>query len=360
MVEQDSGRVEPNISLKNHENCTVDNCISTNQYKCKTIAGIYSKPDTYIDSYRIFHVDNVRTIDIVDRADYSWDIEYDTEITSGDKDYYFYIEQVYQDVFGHWVFESAINLPLFKKLKSIYPELKLLIFKNNIKKYKKLFCNSFKIDESDIIYSIQNPNNTIIFPGAISMADHSLLNVYNNYVINFKNALTCDIPINVNKDISILYMPRGTTENYIANDRTIAVQKELIEHIKSINNSLVYFGDAQTENFADQIKLIKRSNILIVSEGSAHSVNGLFSENSKIIVVGDFNRNDTNNPRPDLIIQNMINNNNKIYYISGYTHISDMIRYINDVINNNTAPNYYIPYSHSRCWKKRCVPCNKL
>ena len=61
----------------------------------------------------------------------------------------------------------------------------------------------------------------------------------------------------------------------------------------------------------------------------------------------------------ELIIQKMINNN-KIYYISGYTHILNMITYINDVINNKTEPNYYIPYTPSRCWKKRCVPCNKL
>ena len=47
---------------------------------------------------------------------------------SNDSSYYFIIDTLLHDAFAHWVFESAIYLPLFLLLKEkYYPNLKLYI-----------------------------------------------------------------------------------------------------------------------------------------------------------------------------------------------------------------------------------------
>ena len=71
---------------------------------------------------------------------------------------------------------------------------------------------AFNITDNDIHYEIKSPNNTILFPRATSQADHSNINIYSHYIHNVYTYFTKKIG-DIQKDINILYFPRGTKEN---------------------------------------------------------------------------------------------------------------------------------------------------
>jgi len=82
------------------------------------------------------------------------------KMNSIDVSYYMCIDTLYNDAFGHWVYESGIYLPLFLKIKQKYPSLKLYL--NNYKNYKKIFCNYFDINDDDVVYDLHNSNICIV------------------------------------------------------------------------------------------------------------------------------------------------------------------------------------------------------
>lgn len=53
--------------------------------------------------------------------------------------YYLIIDTKDYDAFGHWVFESAIYIPFYIKLKEIYPNIKIHL--KSKKKFKDIFLN---------------------------------------------------------------------------------------------------------------------------------------------------------------------------------------------------------------------------
>lgn len=278
-------------------------------------------PDFYIDEYPLFKYNSVQEIISCNHTntlnidfDYGWNIIYD-ETNINIEQYYFCIEHLHDEAFGHWVYESSIFLVIFYKLKVLYPNIKILNYlaKRN---FKKCIYNSFTIKDDEIIYNIENKNNCIIFPRYTTHHDGNLgnlENLYDKYLTNYYNYIVNKIP-SIQKDISILYFPRGTLENYKGNDRTIVKQNEIIELIKTYNNSLVYFTDTTT-NIVDQITLLKRAKIFITDYGSSFIVNSFFCENSRIIILG----NDIAHilfPAGKLIMNNINNNNNNIMFIA--------------------------------------------
>jgi len=324
--------------------------------KCRVIAGIYSKPDLSINEFDIFFEKNVTQINILNRDSYCWDIEYDSENKNNSEITYLYIDQVYHEGYSHYIFESSIHLFLYVYLKTIIPNIKLLSFKR--KGFKSIMYKSFNINDEDIHSEISNKNNIIIFPKAVSLADHS--NIIDNCKINnnlynfFKNKIG-----NINKDIDILYFPRGNKENYVGNERTIYIQPFLEQMIRTIPNSLVYMADVETKDMTDQIRLIHRSKILILDMGSNFLANHFFSGNTKIISIGFLQECIKNNPRSYQLVLESIKRGTQIYYIKENPTPDEMMAFINDIINDNIPPFEHPPYDPSICWKLKCEPCNK-
>lgn len=68
--------------------------------------------------------------------------------------------QLSTEAFAHWIIEGAILIPIFKKIKCIYSNIKLHL--HMCKKFKTLVLNYFNINENDISYTLE-PNNDHIY-----------------------------------------------------------------------------------------------------------------------------------------------------------------------------------------------------
>lgn len=248
-------------------------------------ASIDTVPSFYIDEYPVYEVEGVVSITPhhttfnEETCRFGWDVNKSTINNIKEKSYYMHIDTGFHDAFSHWVFESAVYLPLFLKLKSRYPLLKLL--SSGHKNYKESFYRSFGV-ENDIVYTIENKSNIVFFPKYTTHHDKKIDNSYNNILLNFYNGFK---KIDVEKENHILYLPRGVRENYSGNVYKIDCQGKLIEYFKNIENTAVYDSD-NTINFTDQITLLRKSRKILLNYGSSFNVNSFFAENSEIYVLG--------------------------------------------------------------------------
>ena len=301
--------------------------------------GYLSSDIKYIlDNYDIYEETNIKTIEyhhqLFDKSKYpfGWDLTKYEEESYSINNYYFCIDTFFESAFAHWVFESGIYLVLFKKLKELYPSIK--IYCKEIKSYKIAFLNAFGFDESLITTHLEK-NNKVIFPTYQSFHiffpkftdsnDIVLDSKYPYYLNNFYNHLIA--PFNkIEKDIDILYLPRGTKENYKGCDRIINIQDNLIEYISNKKNSKVFFTDNIT-NFNEQLQHIQRSKIIILDYGSNFNVNSFFANNSTILVLGyDIHH------EMQLILNLTYNESikrNNIYFIQSKSHINTSPMIIN-------------------------------
>jgi len=253
-------------------------------------------PSYTLDEYNIYEIKNVKSIlyhhTLYDKSMYpfGYDIELSGDL-SGDlsgiiENYYFFMDTLFNEAFAHWVFESGIYLPLFKKIKEKYPNIK--IYFKEIKGYKLALLKGFDIDE--YVTEIK-PNNIICFPTYQSF--HIFLPEYTNSndiiidskYINYLDRFYKSLNKEYKKDIDILYLPRGIKENFKGNDRTINIQNELINYINILPNSKILYTDTVT-NFNEQLEIISRAKVIILDYGSSLNVNGFFANDSNIIVLG--------------------------------------------------------------------------
>jgi hypothetical protein len=296
-------------------------------------------PDLFIDDiYPLFKynaVDSIvscnHTTSLNTDFDYGWDILINEEVKEIEQ-YYFTIDNIYNDAFGHWVYESAIYLCIFHKLKELYPNIKLLIFSQ--KNYKKCFFNAFYISEDDIVTEISNKNNCIIFPKYTTHHDGNLGELYSKYINNLYTFITKDIN-NYNKEYSIVYFPRGSLENYKGNDRVINNQDKIIDLVSSYNNSFIYNTDT-TKNFVNQVELLKKTRIFLADYGSNFIVNSFFCENSIIIILGVTVTHELF-PAGHIIMDYIKKRNNKIIFIQDTGTLFDY----NIETVKNTIDSYY-------------------
>lgn len=223
--------------------------------------------------------------------------------------YYLIIDTEYNEAFSHWVFECAIYLPLFLNLKKIYPTLKLHL--KTYKKYKKIFCDYFNISKDDITLEL-DLKNICIFPLPIScMNDISMCCDYKIQLEFFIDKLK--IHCNNQKWINTLLLPRQKLENLKENDRNVITDDIALNIINDKNNTIL--NTDFVNKLEDQIKTVNSSKNIILSAGSAYFVNGLFCENSTIIVLGDFIVKQISIYQKFKYIHNKIIELNKVHFI---------------------------------------------
>lgn len=223
-----------------------------------------------IDIYKLFKVENILEYSYENHN--TWKITLDDDVKSNNENVYFIIDTFFHDAFGHWVFESAIYLPVFKKLKESYPNLKLVLKEE--KNYKKLFCKYFNIDENDIVYNIES-NNTSFFPSPITcFNDQVITEAYKSQIYKFREYFVD------NNDIKrdMLIMPRQTKENYKSNDRVHNIQYLLDKY----KDKAYILNTDEITNLKDQIELVQSSKNIILTEGSPFFVNSFFCKNKNI------------------------------------------------------------------------------
>jgi len=282
------------------------------------------------DVYKTFHVNNVinygNDTSLYDR----WIITIHTNCKSQIDNIFFVADTVYNDAFGHWVFETAIYLfELFHILKSIYPNIKLLLKQK--RDYKILFCKLFDISESDIVYDLPSINKCI-FPSPISMLNQQIeasANLKMQMLRFFNYFKTIDISSNTTNEF--LLMPRQLKENYVNNDRVVPFEV-LIREVPTLSNSVVVLHTDTIFDLKHQIKFCRTASNIILVDGSALGVNGLFSLNKKIYVLGTHTKShciDTNTFPKSRLVNHLITNvnGNTVMFFNTQHEIIDTIKH---------------------------------
>lgn len=261
--------------------------------------------------YEFYELNNVINYDYINFN--SWKINLynidNTNNTDNNIQYYLMFDTLFNDAFLHWVVESAIFLPAFKKLKDQYPNIKIHI---KIKrKYKDLFIKFFNIDENDIEYDIKI-NNISFFPiPNTSLNNNSISEIYINYFNNFYKYIQYNTIHDKINDI-ILILPRGNKENFKGNDRKYNID-DITNNL--IDKSFILKADNDINDLNNQIEIINKYKNIILTDGSPFFINGLFANNSNIIVLGNMCLNQIHNYKKMDYIYNIIKNKNKINII---------------------------------------------
>jgi hypothetical protein len=311
------------------------------------IGGIDQQPSFTLEGYPLYEVENVSLITIENTPNYGWDVRHDPSVSGDINEYYLYIDGYYDEGFSHWVFESSFYLPMVSKLREFYPNLKILSFRK--KGYKDCIYKAFDLTENDIVYEIKEKRNKVFFFQGSSLADHTKDDLYMRHVYRYYHSLISKCgPIQ--KDISVLYLPRGKKENLAGTDRVIPFQNEILEMIKSIENSYVYYTDSTT-NFIDQIRVVRKASVIILDYGSSLLVNGFFAEGSKILVLGDSTLH-LQNLRPLLLLKDSIRRKNDYYYTPNGMSSYLIFHKLRSIIEGRESVSKHRSY----CWRK-CDAC---
>ena len=331
-------------------------------FNSSIIGDTNTTPSFIIEDYSFYAQNGVIDINIQHRDTYGWDIKYSDIKDSEVEEYYYYIDGIYDDAFGHWIFESGIYVHVFNKLKEKYPSIKILSFKP--KGYKDIVYDAHNITYDSIADEIGNIKNKIIFIKCCSLADHTDCELYLSHVRNWHTYFKEQIKLE-EKDIDILYLPRSNTNNYRDSPELFKLQDQLIPILNMNPKVHIYYTD-NTTNIIDQIKLIKRSKIIILNEGSNHNVNGFFADNSRIIVLGGSGQGGGShldvifqNPRPALIYYDSIQRGNLYYHVSYLDSINTIINLISRL---EFDPSDSYPTPSVNCWRedwKGCKTCNE-
>jgi len=327
--------MELSILLQGHDGCSGGTCKASCGTKCCTVGTEGERPSFALEDYYIFEKHNVLQIGVQPRENYGWDIAYTEAPHEEPTDSFFCIDGIYHEAWAHWVEESAIYLPLYLKLKNRFSSLKLFSFGK--KGYKSAMYRAFSIPEEDVVYELPTKPNRCFFPYYISLGDHrrpfSFLNhmkVFYSWIV--QRCGPCE------KDIDILYLPRGSKENCKQNDRQIPVQSELISIFSEHPNVTILYTDS-TNNMIEQWKVIRRSKIIILNEGSSLLVNGFFAENSQIIILGGHgNKAHLWNPSPALVYYDSIQRGNRYYPIPYEWRTPHVLFYLTAVIDKSVLP----------------------
>ena len=223
--------------------------------------------------------------------------DYHNQTLKNDNTHYFYLfETCFHLTFGHWVYESAIYLPYFLKLKLKYPKLKLLVNKNPTRNYKKLIFDSLNIESTDI-YWLENeisnecttnykniPENNICIhtnPYYLNMVKFKNKETYSNLVLKFQKEIFENLNIQENKQVDHMIFKRSVEQNYTAQE----VDYNKVHSVIG-NNTFNEYDPMETKNFKDQIMLLLNSKNIYLPWGASFVVNGLFCKNSNIYVYG--------------------------------------------------------------------------
>jgi len=244
---------------------------------------IYDKDTEGVQTLSIYKykvVANVKDYSYIDYDKWLININYDDN-KEYDTHHYLVIDTLHNDAFIHWVYESAIYLLLFIQLRQLYPKIKLHLQCH--KEYKRMFYEHFGIDNMDVTLELK-PNNVCIFPLPITALNKNT--IYSDYIAQvdaFCSYIWSSVPTNVNKNISILLMPRQTRENYVGNDKSYNIE-DLYSNLDKLPNTVVLNTD-NIKNLQEQIEIVSSSKNIILHGGSAYFFNGMICKNVNLIVL---------------------------------------------------------------------------
>ncbi len=234
-----------------------------------------------IDDYKINMYENVKQYKYKHCIP-ELEIDFSEIILNNDKEQYYVFDCPGQTAFAHWIYESFIFIPIFIKIKSLYPNIKILT--SNTKKYVYNFFNFYNIN-NEIINEIRNTNNICFFSPIFSLNDANInIPMFINHIDLFTTFINNNInKNNINNKESLLFLPRNNKENYINNDRTNLENDDICNNVIKIGGSII--DTYQLNNIKIQFSLINMFKTIILDYGSSFFVNSIFLQNKNIIVI---------------------------------------------------------------------------
>lgn len=240
------------------------------------------------DIYKLYFVENVDSYCLLDFTTHKISQAPMRAQTQADVCYFVIDFDTSHEAFAHWVYESAIYLPIFGRLKEVQKYKNIRILLNGRKRFKTLFLNFFNIPESDVCYSIDSgSNNTCIFPSPISaLNDNSLfsdryMQIVDRFIGIFNNYVTAPV---IEPRYEYTVLPRQVLENFVSNDRTYNMDF-VYEIIRAESKSYCILNTDGITDLADQILAVRSSPNVVVTDGSPFLVNNMFCRNQNIYVV---------------------------------------------------------------------------
>lgn len=235
--------------------------------------------ELYSKSIKLFLVNNITEYTLSSDNFQDFIINTASSSESLDKNTYLIVDLYYHNCVGHWIYESGIYLSLFNILKKEYNNLKLVLKEE--KTYKKLFCRYFNILDNSIIYDTEiNSNNLCIIPSPITALN---LRVNKSDLIELFFIEQHKLYNKREKLYKYIVLPRQTKENYINTENTGKCYN-IINYLKDKNINHYILNTDTITDIKDQIDLIEKSENIIIHDGSALLINGLFTKNSNIYV----------------------------------------------------------------------------
>jgi len=232
--------------------------------------------------YKIIELYNVKKYEFIE----TWTITYHSlnKIEQLCSKYFILEKNLGHNAFGHFFYECGPHVKIYLEIKKSIPDLKLHLLEK--RDFKILILSYLGVKEEDICYEMDSSNrcyliNKIIHSDSYNIDAEYHNNVLEQYQYNFlpKESIAKTIPI--------LILPRQRKENFIGNNR-VYYTEEIEKIILDIDpRNKVLHTDTITD-LREQIEIIQKSYIVIVTDGSAALVNPLFAFNSHVIILGDY------------------------------------------------------------------------
>jgi len=182
---------------------------------------------------------------------------------------------------AHWVYESAILLSFFKDLQKIHPTIKIHLKTN--KTFKLIFLKLFNINEEDISYSIKENNICYFIPPITSLNIKEVLYFHRKYIYNLKEHFD-SVEEDKGQNIDLLVLPRQIKDNYNIGFDYSPLTK-IISILRQEGRELQVLNTDDINDIKTQINIIRRAKNIVLVDGAALLINGMFANNSRIHVV---------------------------------------------------------------------------
>jgi hypothetical protein len=184
---------------------------------------------------------------------------------------------------GHWIYESFIYIFMYISLKESNPSLKLFV--GPYTDYKCILCKYIGINPNDILFEYPVSGANCFFPyPSLSLTQRTVNALHQNFIQKvFSHFSTVHLP----KVFTYMYtiLPRQKNFNYEFNNKKISYDT-LIPFFKKRGDLFTVLNTDEIYDFGYQLNIIQSSKNIIVPDGSAFLLNGMFARNSTIYVIG--------------------------------------------------------------------------
>jgi hypothetical protein len=208
----------------------------------------------------------------------------ENEIFPSEKSIYCIVDTESSGNFGHFFWESLINLRQMKRLVEKFPNIIFLV-KNDAEFKRKIFQHyKFKYAEK-----IEHQNNYVaFFPPITSLINNKYTYHYSTLVDQFHSDINQQNPGFFEKNIEIVYFPRHQTiGNYDYGEQDRSFNTDEIRSFLATRPNCLTFDSEASDSWTKEIEVIRRARYIICHDGSAYTVLGSYAYNSTLIVLSN-------------------------------------------------------------------------